>query len=188
MEIERGWRVHGTLFCSALLRAWQTASLAGARLGERLGRTFEIQATDALFERSVGSAANLSIEEIESAVAADPRLEDLRPGWKARPEERLPFPGAESLVESGRRVASFLLGVTSDLRRSLSEDTLVVVVGHGASLRHAGVPLGLFTDSVEAGAVSMHHARPVVCAVPESGAWLRVAGDWKPRAAERGED
>ncbi len=181
----RGWRLHLEVPCSALLRAWQTAGLAASRAAERLGHELTVEPSEALHERCVGSAANLSVDEIEAAVEADPRLEPLPAGWKSRPDLRLPFPGAESLAEAGARVARYLRARLDEIRRGIDRDTLVLVVGHGASLRHAGVSLGLFPDAAAAGAVSMHHARPVVCAAPGDGPWRHVAGEWKPRARER---
>lgn len=184
---ERGWRLHPVVHGSSLMRAWQTAELAARRLGERLGQEVEVVTTPELFERSVGSAANLTVAEIEAAVHADPRVDDLTEGWKSRADTRLPFPGAESLAEAGARVARYVEGVLSALEDS-PEPRLVVFVGHGAALRHAGVELGLFADYDEARSVSMYHARPVVYATPVGAAsgvgWQHEVGEWKPRKQE----
>ena len=184
---ERGWRLHPVVHASELLRAWQTAELAAGRLAERLGEPVEVATTPDLFERSVGSAANLTVAEIEAVVAADPRHPDLPEGWKSRADTKLPFPGAESLAEAGARVARYVDGVLGSLPAS-DEPCLVVFVGHGAALRHAGVELGLFADYDEARGVSMHHARPVVYAATDApastGAWEHEVGEWKPRKQE----
>jgi len=188
MALEHSWQLHRTLHCSSLLRAWQTASLAAQSLEASAGGHFSIAPSDDLHERSLGSAANLTVEEIEAAVAADPRHDDLPAGWKARAGERLPFPGAESLLEAGERVARHLRSIVAEVTPTIDADTLVVVIAHGASIRHAGIGLGLFRDAAEAGSVSMFHARPVDCRAPEDGAWELVAGSWKPRSRERRED
>lgn len=178
-----GWRLNSTLHCSSLLRAWQTAGLAAGRLTERLGKVVEVVSTNALHERSVGSAANLTVSEIEAVVEADPRYSDLPEGWKSKAHTRLPFPGAESLAEAGERVARYVEEALVSVEAA-DEPQLVVFIAHGASLRHAGVELGLFETYDKARSVSMYHARPVVYATAESGAWQHVAGEWKPRRQE----
>ena len=60
--------------CSCQLRAWQTARIACDVLAGH-GHEVEILQTSALAERSVGSAANLTLEEIEAILEADPRFE-----------------------------------------------------------------------------------------------------------------
>ncbi len=178
-----GWLLEPTLHASSLLRAWQTAELAAGRLAERLGGPVEVVTSSALHERSVGSAANLTVSEIEAAVHADPRYTDLAEGWKSKAHTRLPFPGAESLADAGERVARYVGEVLASIE-SADASKLVVFIGHGASLRHAGVDLGLFESYDEARSVSMYHARPVVYATAESGGWQHEVGAWKPRKQE----
>lgn len=177
-----GWRLNSKLHVSSLLRAWQTANLAAGQLAKRRGGVVEVVSTIALHERSVGSAANLTVSEIEAAVQADPRYEALPDGWKSKAHTRLPFPGAESLAEAGERVARYVREVLASVDTE-DDPQLVVFIGHGASLRHAGVELGLFENYDEARSVSMYHARPVVYAAAPGG-WLHESGEWKPRKQE----
>ena len=93
--------LHGTIECSSLLRAWQTARILADELGGDAGREMALHASDALAERCVGSAANLTTAEIEAVIRQDPRHTELPAGWKSSADFRLPFPGAESLREAG---------------------------------------------------------------------------------------
>ncbi len=169
--------LHPTLYSSTLLRARQTAAQYQSYFS-----THETQllCTDALTERSVGAAANLSITDIEAALARDPDVEPPRPGWKSDPHYRLPLPGAESLIEAGQRVATCLTDI-ADTHGDTNSVSLVV--GHGAALRHACAVLGLFSIS-EAGAISMYYGMPIVLR-RHHGQWSQVFGDWKPRSKER---
>lgn len=160
---------------STLLRARQTASA----LAEELDLPVEhIRTTDRLTERSVGSAANLTLAQIESAIAADPDAPPLPEDWKRDPHYRLPLSGAESLTQAGLRVAAYLQSVVEPQ----DPDSITVVVGHGASIRHACAALGIFSAQ-GAGTVSMYHAMPVILGY-ETDLWSHVAGDWKPRTQE----
>ena len=181
---ERGWSLHPRLHTSSLLRAWQTTELARETLETLQATTLEIVSSEALAERSVGSMANLTVDEIEDCVREDPRFDPLPEGWKSRSEFRLPFPGCESLAEAGERVANYVREVLGTVRAELHRDTLVAFIGHGASIRHAGCALGLFESFEAAGAVSMYHATPVTYSVHEDGRWQHVAGEWKPRKLE----
>src|SRR5262245_44884616 len=78
--------------CSRLLRAWETATLMAREL-EGLGcRALVVREFDDLAERSLGAAANLTIEQIEAVLAADPRFEVPPSGWKRDPSYVLPLP------------------------------------------------------------------------------------------------
>lgn len=175
-----GWRVDAAIHTSTLLRAWETAQVIAAQLAEISGRAFEVQEFDALCERGLGSAANLSLDEIARVIARDPRFPDLTEGWKARSEFKLPLPGAESLLEAGARVAEHLQSSLAALASQCSEPTLRIVVGHGAALRHAAYHLGLLgLDDIQAR--SMFHCVPIIWAWQADGPWRHVAGDWKMR-------
>jgi 2,3-bisphosphoglycerate-dependent phosphoglycerate mutase len=170
-----------TIDCSSLLRAWQTATLMAARLSEQTGSTFEVAEFDTLVERSLGAAANLTIEQIADAVASDPRLPPLPPDWKGHPNHRLPFIGAESLMQAGARVATHLQRRAQAHAVRPMQDLLVVVVGHGSALRHAAVCLGaLEPDRV--GALSMNHCGHVLLEQHGDGRWTQIGGRWKVRA------
>lgn len=189
---------------SRLLRAWETATVIASTLPAdllssepaaalargadpaRLGIPAPVDAAfvaafDALNERSVGSAANLSLEEIEAVIAADPRHNDLPPGWKSNSTHRLPLPGAESLLEAGARVAAHLEQRLATLAATVERDTLKVFVGHGGAFRHAAAVLGLL-DLGQVRQLSMHHARPLLLERGPDGRYRLLDGAWKERA------
>lgn len=182
-----GWRVDPRWDSSVLLRAYQTVTLAaetwkseasGAQAGP-----VQVHTSQALVERSVGSAANLTVGQIEEILDRDPRFDRPKPGWKSIPSFRLPVPGAESLLEAGLRVAQYLRQSARDLARQSSGDTPVVrmVVGHGASLRWAAHSLGVLSME-EAKGCSMHHARSVYIERRGEHDWRHIGGEWKPRS------
>lgn len=175
----RGWQIHPVIYCSTLLRAWQTAAIAADGLCAR-GQDIAVEATDELCERSVGAAANLTERQIEEIVAEDPRFEPLPRGWKADSACRLPFPGAESLIEAGDRVAAYLRGRAAAMEPGMTGDVVMLFVGHGGAFRHAAAALGTMTVA-EAGARSMHHARAVYLEATREGPWRHFAGNWKSR-------
>lgn len=156
---------------SHMLRAWQTSSILGAALG-----LSDIEETERLAERSVGAMANLTTMEIEKLLDDDPRYDSAPTGWKSSTDYRLPFQGAESLSEAGMRVADHIRLV----EQQTPAGQLRIIVGHGASMRHAAMHLGLLSrDGVAS--VSMYHARPVF--IRRTGDhWEHVDGEWKPRA------
>lgn len=159
---------------SQMLRAWATADI----IATALDGDFSLSCHDALAERSVGALANLSISEINQIVDADPRFDPLPENWKSDSHFRLPFQGAESLMQSGERVATHLIKRMKDHPAS---DTMKVFVGHGASFRHAAHHLGVLAFE-DIAALSMYHAHPVVLEHHADGTWHHVAGDWKLRA------
>jgi 2,3-bisphosphoglycerate-dependent phosphoglycerate mutase len=172
---EHGLSIHPVIDSSRLRRASETARIAAHVLAERCGTSFEIVEFDELVERSLGAAANLTVAEIERIVAEDVRFTPLPKGWKRNPQIVLPFPGAESLLTAGQRVASHLSNRISEL----APDTLKIFVGHGGAFRHAAHALGvlrleqLATLSMYCGeAVSLRHG---------AQGWSHFAGRWKPR-------
>lgn len=169
------WRIAPEIHCSGLLRAWQTARLIADELGEGviLGEYPD------LAERSVGSVANLTVQQIETIVREDPRYAELPPDWKSSSEYCLPFIGAESLRQAGKRVAVHLCSVMQRLESVVDEDTLQIFVGHGAAIRHAVHELGVL-EAAEVSRLSMYHAEPVYLQYREAG-WKQVGGRWKPR-------
>ena len=106
LAAELGVAIAPVIDCSTMLRAWRTARL----LSEGLDGAFHVECFDALAERGVGAAANLSVDEIVTLVEQDPRFDPLPAGWKSDSHFRLPFQGAESLIEAGDRVAAHLVG------------------------------------------------------------------------------
>lgn len=173
--------------CSLMLRAWQTADVIANQLARLMGADLGIDEYPSLAERSVGAAANLTIEEIESILAEDPRYSRPAAGWKANSEYKLPFQGAESLDEAGLRVA-FHIQRTWHAAMDSGDGGLKIIVGHGASIRHAAKVLGLLASD-EVGSVSMYHAEPIFITC-EDGKWRLLAGRWKPRGAagDRGDE
>ena len=168
---------------SRLLRGWQTAQLISARL-QSLGMSeSRVDSFDALAERSVGSAANLSVDRIVELIRQDPRYPEPPADWKASSHYRLPLQGAESLLEAGERVASHLVSRMNELRAEITSDSLKVFVGHGAAFRHAAFQLGVLQFE-QIAQLSMYHTRPIYLEYLYNGMWRHVEGEWKLRAAD----
>lgn len=172
-----GRRLHPVIYCSASLRAWQTAFLIQTILQEKLQASIELSESANLCERSVGAVANLSATKIEKIVAEDPRYADLPSGWKSDSHFCLPFPGAESLMQSGKRVASFIVDTLKPF--TVNSQELVIFVGHGASFRHAAYQMKILPfDNIAQ--LSMHHAKPIILECSQNG-WIQLYGQWKQR-------
>ena len=182
---ELGAALHPTIECSPLLRAWQSARILADALAARTGRRFALVERPELQERSLGSAANLTVGEIEDAVARDPRHPALPPGWRRNPRFRLPLPGAESLMDAGARAARRITIDLAALAATARCDTLELVVAHGGALRHAAVHLGVLPIE-QAPFLSMEYGEPVVIERLEGGRWAHAAGQWKKRLKETG--
>jgi 2,3-bisphosphoglycerate-dependent phosphoglycerate mutase len=178
---EQGWKLLPVIDSSCLLRGWQTARLMANELQRLSDTDCRVESFPALAERGVGSAANLTVGEIEAIVEADPRFPPLPPDWKSDSHFCLPLQGAESLMQAGERVAHHLrerMAMPGDE----THDRVKLFVGHGAAFRHAACVLGAmpFGDIAR---LSMYHARPVYLEVSDSGPWQRVGGKWKIRHA-----
>lgn len=178
---EHGWWLYPLIDSSRLLRGWQTASLLAERLASE-HTTPGVESFDQLAERGLGSAANLTVEQVEQVLAADPRFEPPPADWKSNSHYRLPLQGAESLLEAGERVAGHLQRRMEELRRHARDDTLKLFVGHGAAFRHAAYHLGVLKFD-EIARLSMYHADPLYLELMPDGEWRHVAGRWKVRAA-----
>jgi 2,3-bisphosphoglycerate-dependent phosphoglycerate mutase len=160
-----------------MLRGWQTA----VELADALGRSSgAIESFDALAERSVGSAANLSIRQIEAILRQDPRFPAPPSGWKSDSHYCLPLQGAESLMTAGQRVAAHLQERMEQLAGVVERDTLKLFVGHGAAFRHAAYHLGVLQFE-QLARFSMFHGRPVYIECRVGEGWRHVAGEWKLR-------
>ncbi|ARE39738.1 hypothetical protein RGUI_1597 [Rhodovulum sp. P5] len=167
------------IHCSHQLRAWQTATEVADCLRAHGHSVAEIRETGALAERGLGCAANLTVNEIEAILSADPRHDPPPAGWKSNSQYQLPLEGAESLMQAGARVARYLRETVANpgpARR------VTIFVGHGASFRHAACHLGLLSEAQLAG-LSMHHARPLLFCYSRHGSWRHFEGAWKVRAS-----
>jgi 2,3-bisphosphoglycerate-dependent phosphoglycerate mutase len=174
----RGWSLYPDIDSSNMLRAWQTAQIVAGGCGAKSVACF-----DALAERGLGCAANLTLAQIEHILRDDPRYPPPPANWKADHHYSLPLQGAESLIEAGRRVAEHIERRMADLTRAGGGARVAVFVGHGAAFRYAAFHLGaLQLDRVAA--LSMHHGRPVLLESSADGRWRHVAGEWKLRNAE----
>jgi 2,3-bisphosphoglycerate-dependent phosphoglycerate mutase len=179
MEIlgARGWSIVSEIDSSNMLRAWQTAQIVARICGAKTVTGF-----DALAERGLGCAANLTLKQIENILRDDPRYPAPPPGWKADSHYRLPLQGAESLIEAGRRVADHIERRMTEFAAAGDGDA-GIFVGHGAAFRHAAFHLGALELDLVA-ALSMYHGRPVLLESGADGRWRHIAGDWKPRVDE----
>jgi 2,3-bisphosphoglycerate-dependent phosphoglycerate mutase len=172
---DSGHLLETDIHCSSLLRAWQTAEIFREELEPFFVAEAQTRSFPALCERSVGALANLSVSEIERIVDMDPRLAPLPKGWKSNSDFKLPFDGAESLLEAGERVACHLrsLPVFEPSQR------IQIVVGHGASIRHASYYLDVIPFS-DIRRLSMFYGHPVVFQRVNQH-WTRIYGNWKHR-------
>lgn len=176
---ENDWSLVPELDASCLLRAWQTADIFAKGLTMASIKP-KISAFEQLCERSVGSVANLSVEQIETLLEIDPRYQSPPANWKSDSHYKLPFPGAESLIEAGKRVADHIV-LRMNTLPTANKTQVKLFFGHGASLRHAAYHLGILTlEQVKQH--SMHHAHAVLFEYQDNGRWLQVGGDWKLRA------
>lgn len=169
--------LHPVIDCSRMLCSWQTASIAAKDLSSKTGADFSVRESDALSERSFGAAANLTTEEIEAALAVDPRYQPLPSHWQTQSDFRLPFQGAESLLDAGRRAAQHIDGVLAELATEVAANTMKVFIGHSAAFRYAAVALGILDVDAAANA-SIGHCRAVLLERLEGGRWAQVGGDW----------
>ncbi|WP_432695131.1 histidine phosphatase family protein [Marinobacterium sp. YM272] len=176
---EQGWVPDYRVDSSRLLRAWQTADRFRAALAPLFVREPEQQGYSALAERGVGSAANLTIDQIEAILEQDPRFDAPPSDWKSNSHYRLPLQGAESLMDAGERVARHIELQMITMEPS-DTDRVRLFVGHGAAFRHAAYKLGVL-EFDQIAALSMYHAEPVYIEMLEGGRWKHVAGDWKVR-------
>ena len=176
-EIGRhGWKLLPVIDSSRMLRAWQTARIIADGLADLLPAAPSLQEFDALAERGLGCAANLTVEQIREILQQDPRHAEPPSNWKANSEYRLPLQGAESLLEAGARVADHL----SHRMAAMSGAGVKLFVGHGAAFRHAAYHLGVL-EFEQIARLSMFHGRPVFLEYRPSGGWRQVAGEWKVR-------
>lgn len=179
LQYQHGLDLNPVAYSSRQLRAWQTAREATAALSPD-GTAFHITQTEALSERSVGSAANLTVAEIETALAEDPRFDAPPRGWKSNSDYCLPLQGAESLMMAGTRVAGFLSQLT---QMPETAGKLTLTFGHGAAFRHAAHVLGVMSRA-EIAAHSMYHAQPLLLCYKEDGTWSHCGGAWKLRGSQ----
>ena len=174
------WALAPQVDCSQLLRAWQTAKIVMDELNIQFNASPTLHGFDALAERSVGSAANLTLTEIEDVIVADPRFTPLPKNWKSDSHFKLPLQGAESLLEAGKRVADHIQSQMENLAAEAKSDTVKLFVGHGAAFRHAAYHLGVLAlDDIAK--LSMYHAQPVYLEYCPQKGWSHLDGDWKIR-------
>jgi 2,3-bisphosphoglycerate-dependent phosphoglycerate mutase len=176
----QGWQVDCIIDSSKILRAWQTAKVLSEVFMRRFPATYVVAEHEALAERSLGAAANLTIEQIEAVIAEDPRYQVPDQGWKRDNRYKLPFCGAESLEEAGARVARHVESRMNDLARDVRHDTVKLFVGHGGAFRLAAVKLGVL-DPAATRDLSMHYCGAVLIERLGDGRWQHVGGEWKAR-------
>lgn len=181
---KQSWEIYPVIDSSCQLRGWQTATIIAHEL-EQLGVSgASVESFEDLAERCLGSAANLTVAQIESIIAADPRYEPLPAGWKSDSNFRIPLQGAESLMQAGERVMQHVTDSADNLVQEITVDTLKIFVGHGAAFRHAAVHMGLMTTR-QAVALSMYHCQPIyferLIDYLDDNKWRHIDGEWKIR-------
>ncbi|MCW8931717.1 MAG: phosphoglycerate mutase family protein [Gammaproteobacteria bacterium] len=175
--------IHSIVNCSTLLRAWQTAVIIKKEIESKKISTFYVESHNELCERSVGSVANLTTDQIEKLLAVDPRFERPKKNWKSDSHYCLPFQGAESLLNSGQRVAEHIRLSMYKIKPKINEDTIMIFVGHGASFRHAAYHLKLLSFE-QISQLSMFHARPLFFEYHDNHYFQHIGGEWKVRRKE----
>lgn len=175
------WKINPQINTSNLLRGWQTAEIISQQLNREFDTEFNLAGFDELAERSMGSAANLTLAQIESILDTDPRFGRPPAKWKSDSHYRLPLQGAESLLEAGQRIASHVRQQMQSLQQNQA-NLMQLFVGHGAAFRHAAYHLGVL-EFEQIAQLSMYHATPVAMEVVPDSPWRHVAGDWKIRPA-----
>jgi len=178
---DNGWQLSPAIDCSHMLRAWQTAQIIADELAPSCSSSLQLTGFDALAERGLGSAANLSVSEIEAVIHDDPRFADLPSDWKSNSHFQLPLQGAESLMQAGARVATHLSQSMASLAEQAQQDTLKLFIGHGAAFRHAAHHLGVLSFE-QIAQLSMYHAQAVFFQYQGKSDWQHIAGEWKVRA------
>ena len=174
--------VDSRIEASQLLRAWETAKILGASLGEKLDRRFYVIQREELIERGLGSATNMTFERIHELLAADPRLGPLPEGWRRMPEFRLPVQGAESLMQAGARVAGRVAASMESIPDDDERDVVRLFVAHSGCLRHAAVVLGA-VDVRVVPELSMDFAQTVMLEKLPNGDWVHVGGQFRKHLA-----
>ncbi len=174
----KGWVLDGVIETSQLLRAWETGTIISGIWSRRFERPFRVVESDGLAERGVGAAANLTESEITVIVERDPR-HHLPPNWRLDSQIRLPFPGAESLMDAGARVLQHLDRRTATLSREIETDTVRLYIGHGGSIRHAAIHAGILRLE-DMPRLSMENCGTVYFEKAD-GVWAHIDGAWKPR-------
>lgn len=181
--LAKGWVVGNQVYSSPLLRAWQTASIYIDVLADYFNQSLTHVETGKLSERCVGSVANMTVDEIERVIAADPRYQTPPKNWKSDSHYQLPFPGAESLWQAGMRVAEFIETQRQNHWSNANSNQIHLVIGHGAAIRHGACHLNVM-EFCDVSKLSMFHAHPVVIQHldGESGTgWQHIEGQWKVR-------
>jgi len=183
---DRDLEIDEQIDASQLLRAWQTAIVLAEQLGARTGRPYRVVERDALIERGLGSAANLTFDRIRELVELDPRLSPLPEGWRRRSDFRLPLPGAESLADAGRRTAACITDSLDSIPAEDPRDLARLFVAHSGCLRHAAVALGALDPEIVA-ARSMEFVQAVLIEREPGDRWHIVGGefpDFLPRSQD----
>jgi 2,3-bisphosphoglycerate-dependent phosphoglycerate mutase len=183
MLLENNWQLHPVIHSSNLLRGWQTASI----IAERLDVIESIQGFDELAERGLGSAANLSVKEIEKILDEDPRFDVAPPDWKSNSYYCLPLQGAESLMMAGERIARHVRNTMDKLDEKGMQPMAKLFVGHGAAFRHSAYKLGVL-EYADIKRLSMYHATPVAVQKQTDGIYQHIAGEWKVRSQQEKPD
>ena len=175
---EHGLAIDKRIEASQLLRAWQTANVLSEQLTQYTDTKHHVIQRDELIERGLGSAANLTFTRIGELVAADSRLGPLPEGWRRTPEFRLPFPGAESLMDAGKRVAGRIETSMDSISDEDPSDIARLFVAHSGCLRHASVVLGALDVRLVSG-LSMDFVQAILLEKLPDGSWVQLAGEFQ---------
>lgn len=166
--------------CSSALRAYETAKIISSEFANHFGIAPTIIQTDELTERRLGPMANLTVKEIEAIIKKDDRYNNPPQGWKSSRNYKLPYIGCESLLEAGRRVANYITTQPQFSFNSSNKNFYRIIVGHGASFRHAASELTILQEE-DIPKLSMFYAEPLFFQNKDKN-WEHIGGNWKIRS------
>jgi len=178
---EMDFKIDDDLECGASQPVWQTAAILGEELDDLTGRRYRAVERSELMGRSLGGAANLTVKQIETLIAEDPRFTKPPKAWLSNPAYRPPFPGAETLGAAGERAGGFIKRRAEEMWPHLTGDTLKVFVGHGATLVQAAAWLGAIPAKTAAQKV-LPHAHWALIEFRASGRCTLLSAAWRKPA------
>lgn len=156
------------------LKAYQTAHILAHEISQGQEH-LEVLECEQLSERKLGEATNLSLDEIEQILKLDPRTQSPSRGWEHNSWYKLPFSGAESLMEAGLRVAAHLQKCTEELH--FGPKRCQVVIADSNAICHAASCLGLI-QSKDIPQRKLAPCAPLFLHRRHRGHWELISGQW----------
>ena len=184
---EMGFKIDDDLECAPNEGAWQTAAIIGEELEDLTDRGYRALERAEMAGRSLGSATNLKVAQIESLIDEDPRFTKAPKDWLSKTDYRPPFAGAETLGAAGERLGGFVRRRAEEMWPHLTGDTLKVFVGHSSALIHAAAYLDVL-PAKRAAHLALPHAACALIEFDARGRCSLVSADWRKPKKGDGED